>query len=380
MENFDYGKIQKELQNLRDNFIKFYRGYCNKEKAAFNNRQIEIYFIPFFYGTLESIDELFKRANKWEFADNGEPFEFENEKHVALLYFIEHAARMRGHAFQKSNNNPAPLYTPQCLEAFLSTFLSADFVKPLMDLNNQIYCAFHKWLFKDYDKNLANISEAEINKIKEQAAQFNNYFKGKMIKSLENANYPKIQKDLRRAVANFKEFFVLLEFEKKDGDYLQLKDCEFKRRFNFKFAPADFDFLIENDFKKMLATYLEMIVSDKKLFDGVIENTIKGIKENKFEMLFEKNKEIAFYTLLFQIAAFAISLQFNPRRNYGNVEINILIFIAFSFIEKKCAPLREKGYKNLMAAFDFWVENLKESFKRKIAAMQGNNEITLTVY
>lgn len=376
MENFDYGKIQKELQNLRDNFIKFYRGYCKKENAIFDNRQIEIYFTPFFYGTLESIDELYKRAITWEFADNGEPFKFENEKQIAIFYFVWHAARMRGHAFQKIN---APLYTPQCLEAFLSTFLDADFVKPLMDLNNQIYCAFHKWLFKDYDKNLANISEAEINKIKEQAAQFNNHFKGKMIKTLENANYSKIQKDLRRAVAKFKEFLVLIEFEKTNGDYLQLKDCEFKKRFDFQFYPADFDFLIENDFKQMLATYLEMIASDKKLFDGVCENTIKGIKENKFEMLFESDKEIAFYTLLFQIAAFAISLQFNPRRKYGEPEINILIFIAFSFIEKKCAALREKGYKNLMAAFDFWVEKLKESFKRKIAAMQGDNEITLTI-
>ena len=190
----------------------------------------------------------------------------------------------------------------------------------------------------------------------------------------------KIKKHLAKINEKFKELFIMLAFEyiEENGKkYLKLKNhksrVEIKHFDNLK--RADFDFLVSNNFKKRLFTFLRLLANKTQLTEAVIEETIKAKNENIPTIDFENETTIAYYVFAFQTIGFALGRHICDLPNakgFGQNEMNIFNFVVSSFVFEEC---KELEIEKIKPALDFWLHALLKTIQKRLQMDDYDNHL-----
>lgn len=196
---------------------------------------------------------------------------------------------------------------------------------------------------------------------------------------LNNVEFENIQNPLKKITADFKEFCALLDFQSFifENNQMRLKglDAAVNTPLRPRLQKSDFDFLIENSFKKYVFGWVDLIKSDNKLATAPVENVFNARLLNVTQIEFQNEIELAYFVFLMQMISFCDSWQFKGEMENARVKNFIFRFICFAFVLNKCPAL---AGDNLSTALAFWQGNLYRLFVLK--AKESDNQMTLEIY
>ena len=181
--------------------------------------------------------------------------------------------------------------------------------------------------------------------------------------NLEKVSFKQIKTLNKKISAEFKEFYALLDFQSFifENNQMRLKGFDYAVDAPFYPAPrlqkADFDFLIENESKKLVAIFVEEFISQKGAFAHCVKSVLCAKDFNITKIQFQNEIEFAYFSFLLQIIAFCDYDNLRKMFEGDNFENSkmpnlnnfIFEFICRAFVFQKCPVLNSIEFEKALA-------------------------------